>query len=290
MHWLSKKRYVAGLMLPTILVYVLYIIAPIFIAVGYSFTKYSGIGGAKFIGFTNYRRLFADSTFWLSLKNTVIILAVDFLLLLLLAFLAALLLNNNLKFNGLSKALIFSPAIIAPIIVGIIWVYILDPEVGILNNLLEAIGLGAMRQKWIGGAHLTPFSVAVIYFWQQLGYIMTIYIAGLKMVPEEILEAARIDGASAVQKVLYVIIPMMRSTISSVAILVITGVFKIFEIVQQTTNGGPNHLSETLVTYSYATTFKNAEYGYGMSLATVTFIFCLLVVAVYQLAVRERKE
>lgn len=277
-------------MLPTILVYVLYIIAPIFIAMGYSFTKYSGIGKVKFIGFSNYRRLFADSTFWLSLKNTVIILAVDFLLLLILAFLVALLLNNNLKFNGLSKALIFSPAIIAPIIVGIIWVYILDPEVGILNNLLEAVGLGALKHKWIGGANLTPFSIAVIYFWQQLGYIVTIYIAGLKMVPEEVLEAARIDGASGVQKVLYVIIPMMRSTISSVAILVITGVFKIFEIVQQTTNGGPNHLSETLVTYSYATTFKNAEYGYGMSLATVTFIFCLLVVAVYQLSTRERKE
>lgn len=290
MHWLSKKRYMAGLMLPTILVYVLYIIAPIFIAVSYSFTKYSGIGGAKFIGFSNYRRLFADATFWLSLKNTVIILAVDFLLLLVLAFLVALLLNSDLKFNGLAKALIFSPAIIAPIIVGIIWVYILDPEVGMLNNLLEAMGLSVLKQKWIGGAHLTPFSVAVIYFWQQLGYIVTIYIAGLKMVPGEVLEAARIDGSSALQKVLYIIIPMMKSTISSVAILVITGVFKIFEIVQQTTNGGPNHLSETLVTYSYATTFKNAEYGYGMSLATVTFIFCLLVVAVYQLAVRDRKE
>ncbi len=277
-------------MLPTILVYILYIIAPIMVAIGYSFTKYSGIGRAKLIGFSNYNRLFSDETFWLSLKNTVIILAVDFLLLLILAFLTALLLNNNLKFNGLSKALIFSPAIIAPIIVGIIWVYILDPEVGILNNLLEAIGLSALKQKWIGGAHLTPFSIAVIYFWQQLGYIVTIYVAGLKMVPEEVLEAARIDGASAVQKVLYVIIPMMRSTISSVAILVITGVFKIFEIVQQTTNGGPNHLSETLVTYSYATTFKNAEYGYGMSLATVTFIFCLFVVAVYQLVFRERKE
>lgn len=290
MCWLSKKRYIAGLLLPTVLVYVFYIIAPIFIAIGYSFTKYSGIGKAKFIGFANYKRLFADSIFWLSFKNTAIILATDFILLLVVAFLVALLLNNKLRFSGVAKALVFSPAIIAPIIVGIIWVYILDPEIGMLNNALEAVGLSGLRQKWIGGAVLTPYSIAVIYFWQQLGYIVTIYVAGLKMVPEEILEAARIDGASAVQKVLYVIVPMMKTTISSVAILVITGVFKIFEIVQQTTGGGPNHLSETLVTYSYATTFKNAEYGYGMSLAALAFVFCLVVVAVYQFAARERKE
>lgn len=290
MFWLSKKRYIAGLLLPTVLVYVFYIIAPIFIAIGYSFTKYSGIGKAKFIGLANYKRLVADNIFWLSFKNTAIILAVDFILLLVVAFLVALLLNHKLRFNGLAKALVFSPAIIAPIIVGIIWVYILDPEIGMLNNALEAVGLSGLRQKWIGGASLTPYSIAVIYFWQQLGYIVTIYIAGLKMVPEEILEAAKIDGASAVQKVMYVIVPMMKTTVSSVAILVITGVFKIFEIVQQTTGGGPNHLSETLVTYSYATTFKNAEYGYGMSLAVMAFIFCLVVVAVYQFAVGKRRE
>lgn len=290
MSWLSKKRYIAGLLLPTVLVYVFYIIAPVFIAIGYSFTKYSGIGKAKFIGLANYKRLFADKIFWLSFKNTAVILAADFILLLVVAFLVALLLNNKLRFNGLAKALVFSPAIIAPIIVGIIWVYILDPEIGMLNNALEAVGLSGLRQKWIGGAALTPYSIAVIYFWQQLGYIVTIYVAGLKMVPEEILEAARIDGASAMQKVLYVIVPMMKTTISSVAILVITGVFKIFEIVQQTTGGGPNHLSETLVTYSYATTFKNAEYGYGMSLAALAFIFCLAVVAIYQFASGERKE
>lgn len=284
MYWLSKKRYMIGLLLPTLIVYILYIISPVFIAIYYSFTKYSGIGKAKFVGLLNYSRLLSDGTFWISLKNTAIILAVDFLLLLVVAFLVALLLNNKLKYNGLCKALIFSPAIIAPIIVGIIWVYILDPEVGIINGILGAVGLDGLRQQWIGGKTLSPYSMAVIYFWQQLGYIVTIYIAGLKMLPEEVMEAARVDGATAVQKVLYITVPMMRTTISTVAVLIITGVFKIFEIVQQTTGGGPNHLSETLITYSYSTTFTNGEYGYGMSLATVTFIISILVVLSYQLA------
>ena len=137
---------------------------------------------------------------------------------------------------------------------------------------------------------LSPYSIAIIYFWQQLGYLVTIFIAGLKMIPGDVLEAVKIDGASAVQEIRYVTIPMMRTTISTVAVLIITGVFKVFEIVQQTTGGGPNHLSETLVTYSYSQTFASGDYGYGMSLATVTFILSLIITAVYTTLTREKEE
>lgn len=290
MYWLSKKRNIAGMLLPTILVYTIFIIAPIFMAIYYSFTKYSGIGKPKFVGLQNYKRLLLDKVFLTSFKNTLIMLIVAFILLMIVAFLVALLLNNKLKFNGLCKALIFSPAIIAPIIVGIIWVYILDPKVGVINAFLGEIGLENMKQQWIGGPSLSPYSIAFIYFWQQLGYIVTIYIAGLKMIPEDVMEAAKIDGASEVQKVRYITIPLMKAQITTVAILIITGVFKIFEIVQQTTNGGPNHMSETLITYSYATTFTNSEYGYGMSLATVTFIISLIIVGIYSFLTREKEK
>lgn len=284
MYWLSKKRYKIGLMLPTLIVYTVFIILPIIIAIYYSFTRYSGIGQAKFIGIGNYTRLLKDDVFWVSLKNTLIIFVLAFVLLLTLSFLIALLLNNKLKGTGLAKALIFSPAIIAPIIVGIIWVYILDPNVGIINNILDAL-----KHKWIGGDVLSPYSIAIIYFWQQLGYLVTIFVAGLKMIPEEVLEAVKIDGANSFQRIRYVIIPMMKATISNVSILIITGVFKIFEIVQQTTGGGPNHLSETLVTYSYSTTFTSGDYGYGMSLATVTFLLSLVITGIYSFLTREKE-
>lgn len=289
MYWLSKKRYKIGLVVPTLIVYSVFIILPIGIAVWYSFTKYSGIGKATFVGLENYMRLFKDKVFWVSLKNTMIIFVLAFVLLLTISFLIALLLNNKLKGTDFAKALIFSPAIIAPIIVGIIWVYILDPNVGIINSILDALHLDFLKQKWIGGETLSPYSIAFIYFWQQLGYLVTIFIAGLKMIPEEVLEAVKIDGASTMQKIRYVIIPMMRSTISTVAVLIITGVFKIFEIVQQTTGGGPNHLSETLVTYSYSTTFTSGNYGYGMSLATVTFALSLIITGIYSFLTRERE-
>ena len=243
-------------MLPTLLVYSIFIILPIAIAVYYSFTKYSGIGKPRFTGLKNYIRLFQDELFWVSFKNTMIMFILAFVLLLTLSFLIALLLNNKLRAVDFSKALIFSPAIIAPIIVGIIWVYILDPNIGIINNILDAIGADAFKQKWIGGETLSPYSIAIIYFWQQLGYLT---------------------------------IPMMRTTISTVAVLIITGVFKIFEIVQQTTGGGPNHLSETLVTYSYSQTFSSGDYGYGMSLATVTFLISLIITAIYSSLTKEKE-
>ena len=141
MYWLSKRKYKIGLMIPTLAIYCVFIILPIAIAIYYSFTKYSGIGKARFIGFSNYIQLFQDKVFWVSLKNTVIIFVLAFVLLLTLSFLVALLLNSKLRGTGLSKALVFSPAIIAPIIVGIIWVYILDPNVGIINNILDALNL-----------------------------------------------------------------------------------------------------------------------------------------------------
>lgn len=288
MRWLSKTRYKIGFLVPTLLVYVVFIILPIFIAVGYSFTRYSGIGKARFIGLDNYKRLFHDQLFWKSLQNTAIIFVLASVLLLVLSFLLALLLNNKLKFADTSKALVFSPAIIAPIIVGIIWVYILDPKIGVINNILRSIGAGSLAKQWIGGTVLSPYSMAIIYFWQQLGYLTTIFIAGLKMIPEEVLEAVKVDGANAVQRVFYVIIPMMRSSISTVIVLIITGIFKIFEIVQQTTGGGPNHMSETLVTYSYSMTFQSSEYGYGMSIATVTFLISLGITGIYFLFSKKR--
>lgn len=288
MRWLSKTRYKIGFLVPTLLVYVVFIILPIFIAIGYSFTRYSGIGKARFIGLDNYKRLFHDQLFWKSLQNTAIIFVLASVLLLVLSFLLALLLNNKLKFADTSKALVFSPAIIAPIIVGIIWVYILDPKIGVINNILRSIGAESLAKQWIGGTVLSPYSMAIIYFWQQLGYLTTIFIAGLKMIPEEVLEAVKVDGANAVQRVFYVTIPMMRSSISTVIVLIITGIFKIFEIVQQTTGGGPNHMSETLVTYSYSMTFQSSEYGYGMSIATVTFLISLGITGIYFLFSKER--
>ncbi len=278
------------MMLPAVLIYSVYIIMPIFISFYYSLTKYSGIGKAQFIWFSNYRRLFQNPMFGRAVQNSMIIMLCALVVLIPLAFLVANLLNVKLKGAAASKAIVFSPNIMAPIIVGIIWTFIFDPTLGCLNAFLDLMGLKVLKQQWIGGLTLTPYTVAVIYIWQQLGYMTTIFVAGLKMVPEELYESAMIDGASAWQKMRHITLPMIKSTFTIVIILVINGTLKIFEVVLQLTGGGPNHYSETMVTYSYNTTFINREYGYGMSMAVIIFLICFGLSTLYLRASRQKEE
>lgn len=289
MRCLSNTRNKLIMLLPTLAVYIVYIIVPIFVAIFYSLTKYSGIGKPKFVGFKNYERLFSDPNFSVALKNTIILFVVAFVLLLFCSFLLALLLDSKLKGSTIAKSMIFSPAIIAPIIVGIIWWFIFDPQIGFLNSLLTRVGNESWRTMWIGDGTLAPYSIAFIYFWQQLGFITTIFFAGLQMIPNELFEAAAIDGANRFKKVIHITIPMLKETIQIVVILIITGCFKVFEIVLQLTNGGPNHLSEVLVTYTYLTTFKAGQYGYGMSMAVVTFLIAIMLSIGYILIPKGRK-
>ena len=283
MRLLGNKKIMVLMILPTMAVYITYIFVPILIAAYYSFTKFSGIGKPKFNGLDNYAKLLKDPVFWTSLKNSMIIFGISVVFLTVMSFKIALLLNKKLKGNDIAKTLVFSPAILAPIIVGIIWVYIFEPDIGLINNILRLINLDFLAIKWIGGPTYTPFSLAIIFIWQQLGFITTIFIAGLKMVPQELYEAAEVDGANGLRKVINITIPSLRETISIAVILIITGSFKVFETVLMMTNGGPNHLSEVLVTYSYQTTFKGGEYGYGMAIAVATFMISLIFSIAYLL-------
>lgn len=290
MHWLSKRRNLFIMIMPTLIVYTVYIVASVCIAIYYSFTKYSGIGKATWNGVQNYIRVFHDKFFWISLKNTGIVLVISLVAITVLGFLLANVFRVKRRGNDICKALIFSPAIISPIIVGIIWIYILDPEIGLLNSILYKMGKEGWMQAWIGGTVLSPYMYAIIFLWRQLGYMSTIFLAGLNMIPGEIYESAEIDGANAWQQMIHVTIPMAKGTFNIVILLIITGVFKIFEFVTQLTAGGPNHLSEMLVTYSYTTTFSNGEYGYGMALVTVTFIITLVLSGIYNFITRDKEE
>ena len=281
MRWISKKKNMAIMMIPSFLVYVFFIIMPVLITIYYSFMKFTGVGEPKFIGLKNYANLFRDPFFFTALKNTCIILVMSVIVLLPLSFLLALLLEKPFRGNGLCKAMIFSPYIIAPILVGVLWVFILDPYMGLINALLRAIGLDKFALEWIGGKTLTPYSVTVVYMWQDLGFYTTAIIAGLKQIPSEIHEASQVDGAGKLQNVIYIVLPMLKETITIVVVLIITRSFMIFETVQQLTNGGPNHLSDVLTTYMYYTTFTSNRYGYGMSIATMTFVFAGICSIIY---------
>ena len=290
MHWLSKKSTKIIMIMPAVILFTVFFLAPIFISVYYSFTDFSGIGAAKFIGFKNYQVLLKDKFFFIALKNTFIILIGITITILPLSFIVALLLEKPFRGSGVVQSMIFAPNVIAPILVGLIWLFILDPKMGMINAILRSIGLSDYQQQWIGGKTLTPYSVAFVYLWQVLGFYTTINMAGLRSIPADIYEAAEIDGANYFQRIRKITIPMMKNTIVINTILIITGGFKIFETVKQLTNGGPNHMSDVLVTYMYYTTFTSSRYGYGMAVATVSFVLCLIFSIIYLVNVGKSLE
>ena len=290
MHWLSKKSTKIIMIMPAVILFTVFFLAPIFISVYYSFTDFSGIGAAKFIGFKNYQVLLKDKFFFIALKNTFIILIGITITILPLSFIVALLLEKPFRGSGVVQSMIFAPNVIAPILVGLIWLFILDPKMGMINAILRSIGLSDYQQQWIGGKTLTPYSVAFVYLWQVLGFYTTINVAGLRSIPTDIYEAAEIDGANYFQRIRKITIPMMKNTIVINTILIITGGFKIFETVKQLTNGGPNHMSDVLVTYMYDTTFTSSRYGYGMAVATVSFVLCLIFSIIYLVNVGKSLE
>ena len=287
MHWFSTKKTKILMIAPAVILFLLYIIIPVFMAFYYGFTNFTGIGKPEFLGLRNYITLFSDKIFYIALKNTGLVLAMSLLLIVPCSFGLSLLFARKMRGGKLVKAFCFSPNIISPILIGLIWVFILDPKIGLINAFLRYIGVSA-QPEWIGGKTLTPYCVGAIFLWQTLGYNATIFLAGIKMVPQELYEASEIDGAGKVQQLIYITFPMIRQTIIIVMLLVITGCFKIFEIVYQLTGGGPNHMSDLLVTYMYYSTFTSSRYGYVMSIASVTFLISALFAVIYLYVTREQ--
>jgi raffinose/stachyose/melibiose transport system permease protein len=288
MKWLSKPWQLALMIIPALAFYGVYLVYPVLYSIYYSFTDFTGIGAAHLNGGANYATMVHDTFFWSSLRNTGIILAIALVVLIPLAFLIAVLLSGDIKGSGLLRALLFAPAIVAPILVGLIWVFILDPSVGLINAFLTAIGI-PNGPKWIGGTELSPYSIGMVFVWEQLGFIVTIFYAGLKLLPAEVLEASSIDGATRYQQLRYVTVPMLNETFNICTVLVITGVFKIFELVYVLTGGGPVHLSDVLVSYMYYITFTVQQYGYGMALAVVILALGVIVSVGYLMFSRRRR-
>ncbi len=287
MVWVSSRWKILVMIAPAVILFSLFVIYPVLYSMGYSLTKFQGFGDPEFIGFDNYVTLSQDPFFWQSLQNTLVILVVSIVLLVPLSFGLALLLRRRVPGGGALRALVFAPAIIAPILVGLIWVFILDPKIGLLNRMLAGASIAPVQ--WIGGDILTPYAISFVFIWSSIGFAMTIFYAGLQLLPGDVMEASEIDGASSWQQLRYVKIPMMRETFAIVTILMITNVFKIFELVYMLTGGGPVHRSETLVSYMYFITFTNQQYGLGMAIAVIVTLLGAIVSVGYLYLSRERR-
>lgn len=276
----KNKLVIVLFLAPAFLIVTLFEMIPLFSTIYFSFHDWPGIAGAplKFVGYDNYLYIFEDATFLRSLKNVLLYVFWSVVGQVGLGFTLALLIYHVRRGTRFYKASFFLPMILPATAIALIWYFILFPtEMGVMNYLLESIGLGEWKRAWLVNQHTALGWIIVVTTWSSIGYYTTIGLAALAGLSEEVLEAAQIDGAVGLRKIWSVILPMIRESIKISVVLVITGVLKIFDLVFILTGGGPNGTTHVPATLMYKEAFEYNNYGIGSTIATVIFIFSIVL-------------
>ena len=277
----ALKKYSPLFVLPTLLAFVIGFIIPFAEGLYLSFCQFTTVKNAKWVGLSNYQRVFADETFTDALGFTVSFAVVSIILINVIAFALALLLTRKLKGTNVFRTIFFMPNLIGGIVLGYIWQILINCILSLVGEPLLA--LNSQAGYW---------GLIILTGWQQIGYMMIIYIAGLQNVPEDLIEAAAIDGANALTTLIRVKIPMVMSSITICVFLTLTNSFKLFDQNLALTAGEPEHMTEMLALNIYNTFYARAGAqwkGLGQAKAV---IFCILVIIISmaQLKATRSKE
>ncbi len=272
------KKYWPVFLLPTMAAFTIGFIVPFIEGIYLSFCKFTTIKDASFVGFSNYVEAFKDSTFPHAFGFTAIFAVVTLVLVNLLAFALALALTQKIKGTNIFRTIFFMPNLIGGIVLGYIWQLIFD---GIFSKFDMALKLNAKLGFW---------GLVILICWQQIGYMMIVYIAGLQAIPDSLKEAAMIDGANAWKRLFHVTIPNMMPSITICTFLTITNSFKLFDQNLSLTGGEPLHKTEMLALNIYDTFYGRVGYeGVGQAKAVIFFI-AVIVISMLQLRLTRSKE
>jgi raffinose/stachyose/melibiose transport system permease protein len=287
---LAAKVEIAVLVGPALIVFLGFVIFPVVMAAYYGFFSWQGYGPAtEFVGFRNYITILQDPTFQEALTHNGIIVVLSLVLQGPVAILLALLLNRKLRGQSLIRVLIFVPYVISEVVVGTGWSLMLQSN-GAVNGLLEKVGLGAFTQDWLSNPDIAIWTLMVIITWKYVGFAVILFLAGLQGIPEELPEAAAIDGASFWQIQRHITLPLLAPTLRIWAFLSIIGALQLFDLVYiiwgqyiSSTAG-----TSTMATYLVANGRDSGNYGYGNAVAVVLFLISLVVALIYQRFVLRR--
>lgn len=295
MHMLANRRTAVLLVLPGVAVITFAIVAPIILSVSYSLTQWSGFGDRTFIGLQNYRRvIFDDPTFWRALFNALLLLLVTVFIQNPIAFfVAGVLIELREKTSRVLRTIYFVPSILTVVVAVKLWTNVLNPHYGLFNKLLEAIGLARLADiSWLSDPAIALGAVIFITAWHGFGWALLFYYSGLTTVPNELREAAQIDGANRFQIVTRIVVPYILPVIQAVIIIDITASLKQMEVVFLSTAGGPGDRTEFIAHYLYREAFVASRFGYGnaISILFVAIAITLTVLAQrYLSSVRETR-
>ena len=288
---LSNKKAIFIFLLPALLLFAIFIIFPIFMSIGYSTTEWDGIGEKTFIGLQNYKDLFIENNdgFWQAVGNSLVFALSSVFIQLPISLIFAILLTNKVRGERFYISVYFIPVLISTVVIGQLWMKIYNPQYGLLNNALTALGLDSLTRNWLGDPDVVLMAVIVPVLWQYIGYHMLLMYASIKSIPGDIFEAATIDGANAFQTATKITLPLMRPILKVCVTFAIVGSIKNFDLVYVMTSGGPAGASNLPSTLMVETIFSRNMYGYGSSMAIFIIIECFVFACLVRCAYREEK-
>lgn len=266
--------------LPNMLLFLAFMIIPLIMTGYYSLVKWNGIGTPQFIGFGNYLFIFRDSVFLTALWNTVVFTVATVPVMMAVAVLLAVLLNRRILLRGFFRSVFYLPAIVSTVAIGMIFNWIFNSQLGLINYLTELLHLHTV--DWFNNGRYTMVMIILVTLWSRIGYNMVIYLASLQGISPEYYEAAMLDGATAWQKFRYITFPLLQPTNIFVLITCVIYAFRSFDLIYVMTKGGPLNATTTLVVYIYNEAFSMNYFG-PASAAGVALFLILLVFTVFQM-------
>ncbi|MEK5442611.1 MULTISPECIES: carbohydrate ABC transporter permease [unclassified Fredinandcohnia] len=273
---------------PALIVYSIYVIYPILTTLMYSFYDWDGMGVGVFIGLQNYIDLFKDAIFWKALTNNTWVVLTSVFVQIPLGLIMALMLFAPIKGIRFFSSIYFFPFLMSTVAIGMLWVLMFDPINGMINQFINLFGFENVA--WLSQTNTALFAVLLVIVWQFAPFYMILFKAAIVGIPEDLYEAAEIDGANPLTKFFRITLPLLMPTIVSSSILAIVGSLKAFDIFYIMTGGGPNHGTELLGTYMFKQAFINFNMGYASAIAFVMFFVALFVTIIIQVMDYYRKK
>ncbi|MFP3635260.1 sugar ABC transporter permease [Bacillus sp. SIMBA_033] len=289
----SRKRFIPYLFLAPALIFLLFVYIPIIENVFFSLFEWSSFQPEKtFIGLKNYIDLFHDPVFFTALRNNVLYAVISLIFQVGGGLILAAVLEDKLlrKWSPFFRTVFFLPVVISMTVIALLFDFIYNPEIGLLNQLLEAVGLDELTRAWLGDENTAILSVIFVSQWQSVGYIAMLYIVSIQSIPAELYESAQLDGAGKIQQFFHITVPQTKEMSFVAVVMTLTGAFTVFNEPYILTGGGPGNASEVLSTFLYKSAFTKDMMGYASAIATVVLLLTLALSLIQMKFFKTGKE
>ena len=274
---------------PALILFAMFVVWPMVRAVQFSLYRWKGFGPlVDFVGLKNYVSVLTNDVFLGALGNNLFIVVASIVIQLPLGIAIALLLNQKIRGRGLLRTVVFVPYVLAEVIAGVVWFQMLQPKYGVIDSLLAAVGIQGPAQGFLGTPEYALWTVMVVLTWKYVGLAIILFLAGLQGVPQELEEAAQIDGASWWRTQWHITIPLLGPTLRTWAFLSMVGSLQLFDMVWILTKGGPANATTTMATFLINEGTKRSNYGIAGAASVVLFVIALTFALLYQRFILSR--